>query len=56
MATERTAVHPFDGVIHLTGADEQYVHPFAGVIDNDIESAGSGAPLAVFLNANKVIE
>ena len=42
MATERTMMHPFGGVIHFEVADETYMHPFAGVVEGDITAVAAG--------------
>jgi hypothetical protein len=45
MATERTVLHPFGGVIYLDTADETYQHPFGGVVNSDITAAPAGGDI-----------
>ena len=56
MATERTVLHPFGGVIYVA-ADKQYQHPFGGVIDGKI-SAGVPAAFKAYWarNSNTIIQ
>ena len=42
MATERTTMHPFGGVMHFEVEDETYMHPFGGVVNGDITAAAGG--------------
>ena len=46
MATERTIITPFGGVVNFAVADETYMTPFGGVMNGDITAAAAaGGPV-----------